>query len=173
MKVLPAVLFGLSLATSVNAQVKTKIQELCITPQSTIRNFFNTMSGPSGQSRDSALYRSFFSPESYSWYITNYSGDSILLKTSLTKVKGATNHGLSIFQTWEKNGFREDVFSIKVDQYRNIAQAWVVAKVKPKETEETTYLVQDSFQLFFDGVRWVIMSICWQREVDGHPIPNQ
>lgn len=45
-----AVFFGISLATSVNAQVKTKIQELCITPQSTIRNFFKAMSGPSGQS---------------------------------------------------------------------------------------------------------------------------
>lgn len=173
MKILPAVFFGLSLTTSVNGQVKTKIQELCITPQSAIRNFFNTMSGPSGQSRDSVLYRSFFSPESYSWYITNYSGDSILLTTSLTKVKGTREPRLSIFKIWEKNGFREEVFSIKVDQYRNIAQCWVVAKVKPKEAEEITYLVQDSFQLFFDGVRWWIMSICWQREVNGHPIPNQ
>lgn len=31
------------------------------------------------------------------------------------KANGITKHGPSIFQTWEKNGFHEEVFAIKVD----------------------------------------------------------
>jgi hypothetical protein len=30
----------------------------------------------------------------------------------------------------------------------------------------------NSIQLFYDGARWWIMSICWQHESPEHPVPE-
>jgi hypothetical protein len=165
-------LFSLSVIIS-RGQTNGKIETICKTPESTIHGFFNCMSGPAGQERDSTLFAQFFYPENFYWHITNTSPalDSVSVVTTFSKrppVKDTVV--VSQYVRWKNDGFHGRAVSIKINRYRNIAQAWVIAEVKPKENESTVRRVQDSFQLYFDGRRWWIMSIAWQPAVAGYPV---
>ena len=131
------------------------------------------MSGPAGENRDSALFVQFYYPETFYWNIAGRLKQTDTPKVQTTFSTPQIKKDSSVpsqFTRWKMNGFHEEAVSIKIDRYENIAHAWVVAQVKPKENETLTYRVQDSFQLYYDGKRWWIMSIAWQPETKWEKI---
>ncbi|HWA17079.1 MAG TPA: hypothetical protein VG817_11630, partial [Gemmatimonadales bacterium] len=69
-------------------------------------------------------------------------------------------------------GFREHELARRTDRYGAIAQAYSsYASFKHGETTPFSRGI-NSFQLFWDGTRWWIMSIVWDDERPDNPLPK-
>ena len=71
-------------------------------------------------------------------------------------------------------GFYEREVARRVDQFGHIAHAFstYVASGDPDNREPLGRGI-NSIQLWFDGQRWWVMSLLWDDERPGHPIPTQ
>jgi len=73
-----------------------------------------------------------------------------------------------------KEGFFERAASNKVDEFDHMAHVWSVYESRhSKEEKEPFQRGINSFQLINDGKRWWVLTIYWQGEDKGHPIPSK
>ena len=74
----------------------------------------------------------------------------------------------------EREGFHEREIARKVDQFGNVVQVFSSYHAfKKKDDKEPFMRGINSFQLFYDGKRWWVVSIFWQQESPETPIPTQ
>jgi hypothetical protein len=75
---------------------------------------------------------------------------------------------------FEANDFYEREIARRVEKYGHIAQAFsTYASYDGVDVLEPFARGINSFQLWNDGERWWIVSICWQRETVELPIPEE
>lgn len=131
---------------------------------------YDVISGDAGQPRDWDRFRSLFYK------------DARLIPTSKnaeTKIFGAnpiTPEGYikRVEPIFAKDGFYEKEIARKMDTYGNIVQAFSTYEARRKKDDEKPFLRGiNSFQLFFDGNRWWVLTIFWQAETPDNPIPNK
>src|ERR1700683_3363497 len=74
----------------------------------------------------------------------------------------------------EKNGFFEREASPHADRYGNIMQIFspYESRHDGKDAEPFARGI-NSFQLFFDGARWWVVTIFWQEETPDAPLPKE
>jgi len=73
-----------------------------------------------------------------------------------------------------KEGFFERAASNRVDEFDHMAQVWSVYESRHnKDDKEPFQRGINSFQLINDGKRWWVLTIYWQGEDKGHPIPSK
>jgi hypothetical protein len=74
----------------------------------------------------------------------------------------------------EKNGFFEREASRHADRYGNIMQVFSTYESRHdgKDAEPFARGI-NSFQLFFDGARWWVVTIFWQEETPDTPLPKE
>jgi hypothetical protein len=74
----------------------------------------------------------------------------------------------------EKNGFFEKEIARRSEQFGHIAHVWSTYESRHKDDDPEPFMRGvNSIQLFYDGSRWWIVSIYWQHESTGHPIPGK
>ena len=128
---------------------------------------YDVISGPVGQRRDWDRMRSLFIP------------GGRLIPTG-TRPDGAVRMRLLEVNDYiatsgpflERVGFREREIARRVDRYGNIAHVFSTYEGRT-ETDTTVIRGINSIQLIYDGTRWWVVSVYWEAERPGNPIPPQ
>ncbi|MGC1944417.1 MAG: hypothetical protein WA664_11735, partial [Candidatus Acidiferrales bacterium] len=73
-----------------------------------------------------------------------------------------------------KNGFAEREASRKSERYGNIMQVFSTYESRHDAKDATPFARGiNSFQLYFDGSRWWVVTILWQEESPDNPLPKE
>jgi hypothetical protein len=75
---------------------------------------------------------------------------------------------------FEKNGFSEKEIARRSEKWANILQAFSTYESRHDAKDAAPFARGiNSFQLFFDGTRWWILTIYWQEETPDNPLPAE
>lgn len=138
-------------------------------PDAILAACYDVISGPAGQKRDWDRFRSLFLP------------GARLVPSGPKKDGGffarvVTPDEYAKFADtyFEKNGFAENEIARKSERYGNIMQIFstYASRHDAKDPEPFERGI-NSFQLFYDGARWWIVTIYWQGETKEAPIPKE
>ena len=158
------------------AQNKPHVERPLIAPRtedvSTIEGIvkasYETISGGVGVPRDWGRDRTLFDPDSRSVAV------SVDPKTGAVTAKAKTEQEFADEgDTWlVKNGFTERELAHVIKRYGNVATVLSSYEGKTAAGKVITRGV-NIFQLYFDGKRWWILSMVWDEERPGNPIPTE
>jgi hypothetical protein len=151
------------------APAPTAKQEDVASPDAIIAAVYDVISGPAGQKRDWDRMRSLFYP------------GARLIRTAAKKEGGMEAGPLSVQEYidrvsvyFEKNGFSEKEISRRTEKWANILQAFSTYESRHDAKDAAPFARGiNSFQLFFDGTRWWILTIYWQQETPENALPAE
>ena len=72
-----------------------------------------------------------------------------------------------------KEGFFEVSIANRVESWDHMAEVWSTYESRHAKGEQPFARGVNSFQLFFDGTRWWIVTIYWEDETPGHSLPEK
>jgi hypothetical protein len=138
-------------------------------PDAIMAATYDVISGPAGQKRDWNHMRSLFYP------------GARLIRTAPKKEGGMAATSFSVQDYvdrasvyFEKNGFTEREIARRTERWGNILQAFSTYESRHDVKDATPFARGiNSFQLFFDGARWWILTIYWQEETPENPLPSE
>ena len=138
-------------------------------PDAIIAATYQVISGPAGQTRDWNRMRSLFHPSAR------------LIRTAPQEGGGMTAGSFTVEGYIEragpyfmKNGFWEKETARRSEQWGNIFEAFSTYESRHDAKEATPFARGiNSFQLFFDGKRWWVLTIYWQEETPNNPLPAE
>lgn len=156
-------------ASPTAAQVPVANAADVASPDAIIAATYDVISGPAGQKRDWDRMRSLFYP------------GARLIRTAPKKEGGM---GATVLSSqdyidrasvyFEKNGFTEREIARRTENWGNILHAFSTYESRHDVKDATPFARGiNSFQLFFDGTRWWILTIYWQEETPEHPLPAE
>jgi hypothetical protein len=138
-------------------------------PDAILAATYDVISGPAGQDRDWDRMRSLFYP------------GARLIRTEAKKEGGLHAAVLTpedfierAGNYFKKNGFYEREIARRAERWGSIMQAFSTYESRhdPKDPAPFARGI-NSFQLFFDGTRWWIMTIYWADETTQTPLPPE
>lgn len=129
--------------------------------------YYEIVSGPIGQSRDFDRLRNLFHPEAKLIY-SFWSEDDNSFKLMPMDIEGY----IGKLDYLDKKGFYEEELNVSSETYGSITHSISTYKfwMEDKTAEGRGFT---SYQYFFDGNRYWIMSMFWQMESDQYPIPDE
>ena len=138
-------------------------------PDAILAAAYNVISGPAGQKRDWDRFRSLC-----------WSG-ARLIPTRANKDAAGFNalvltpeeYIARVTPIFEKTGFYETEAVRRMERFGNIVQVFSTYESRHDPKEPPFQRGINSFQLFFDGSRWWIISVFWQAETPEFPIPKE
>ena len=133
---------------------------------SVVRAVYEVISGPAGV-RDWARFRSLFSEGAR--LIPVRSTAEATSVTVLTPDEYAKRAGAN----FEKNTFYESEAARRVDTFGNIAHVFSTYESRRAPGEKPFARGINSFQLVKTGGAWKVMTILWDAEREGNPIPEK
>jgi hypothetical protein len=134
-----------------------------------VKAAYATISGPKGEKRDWNRFRSLFLPGGRLIY-TDTRKEGGYVATSVS----ASEYAAQVDPFFDKESFFEVDTSRHIDRYGNIVQLFSLYESRHDPKDPKPYVRGiNSFQLFFDGTRWWIVSILWQEETPDVPIPKE
>jgi hypothetical protein len=156
-------------ASPTAAQVPVANAADVASPDAIIAATYAVISGPAGQKRDWDRMRSLFYP------------GARLIRTAPKKEGGM---GATVLSSqdyidrasvyFEKNGFTEREIARRTEKWGNILHAFSTYESRHDAKDALPFARGiNSFQLFFDGTRWWILTIYWQEETPEHPLPAE
>jgi Domain of Unknown Function (DUF1080) len=134
-----------------------------------LRTAYDTISGAAGQQRNWDRFRSLFvSGARLAAVVPDHKGG---FRSVVFSADEYIKQGDPYFQ---KNGFFEHEVARRTERFADIAQVFSTYESRhadddPKPFERGI----NSFQLMNDGDRWWIVTIFWQGETPGSPIPKE
>jgi hypothetical protein len=132
-----------------------------------IAALYDVISGPAGQPRDWNRMRSLFIPRGRLMPTTARPGGATGVLVWEVNDYIATSGA-----TLERVGFHEVELARRTEVYGNIAHVFSTYEGR-METEPTVIRGINSIQLLNDGERWWVVSVYWQAETPGNPVPAQ
>ena len=128
---------------------------------------YDVISGPAGQQRDWDRMRSLFAPGARLIpTIYRPDGTPTLLTWTVDQYINVAGPRL------EQAGFFEREVARTTERYGGIVQAFSTYESRHAADDPTPFQRGiNSFQLFYDGTRWWIVTIYWEGERPGNPIP--
>ncbi len=131
---------------------------------------YDVISGPAGKKRDWDRMRSLFYPGARLIPVGKHPNDAEIRARVLTP-DGYVERSAPFL---EKEGFFERSIANKIDRYGSIAHVFSTYESRHNAADAQPFQRGiNSFQLINDGKRWWIMTIMWQGETPGNPIPQQ
>jgi hypothetical protein len=138
-------------------------------PEAIIAAVYDVISGPAGQKRNWDRMRTLFVP------------DARMIPTGKKSTGESTRRTLSVEDYiansgpfLEKDGFFEKEIGNKTEQFGNIVHVFSTYESKRAVTDEKPFMRGiNSFQLWYDGKRWWVITILWQSESADTPIPEK
>src|SRR5579862_1799311 len=138
-------------------------------PEAILAANYDAISGPVGR-RDWDRFRSLYLPDARLGSV-RHSADGAGLSTHSFTLEEFVAFASTYFK---KDGFFEKEISRHTDQYSNIMQVFSTYESRHDSKDLKPFARGiNSFQLFFDGNRWWIVSIFWQGESPDAPIPEE
>jgi hypothetical protein len=132
---------------------------------------YDVISGPAGQKRDWNRERSLFYPGARVIPTASVPGrNDVDLEPQMLDVEGYISRVEPLLQ----KGFYEKEVARRTDQFGRIAHVWSTYESRHDPSDPKPFMCGiNSFQLFNDGSRWWILSVCWQHETAEHAIPGK
>ena len=138
-------------------------------PEAIIAAVYDVISGPAGQKRNWDRMRTLFVP------------DARMIPTGKRATGESTRRVLAVEEYitssgpfLEKDGFFEIEIGKKIEQFGNIVHVFSTYESKRAMTDEKPFMRGiNSFQLWYDGKRWWVITILWQNESQDTPIPEK
>ncbi len=140
-----------------------------VSPDAILAATYEVISGPAGQGRDWTRFRSLFLPGARLIPTRRNEVGSGVSARSLTP----DDYVARASPIFEKEGFFERESARRMERYGNIVQAFSTYESRHQPSEEPFARGINSFQLFFDGTRWWVVTILWQAETAENPIPSE
>jgi hypothetical protein len=133
-----------------------------------VASLYDVISGPAKQARNWDRMRSLFVP------------GARLIPTGLSGT-GASARVLDVdayiervTPVFERDGFYEREIARKIDQFGNIAQLFSTYESRHTPDDPAPFARGiNSIQLLRDGSRWWVVTVYWDAERPGNPIPPQ
>ena len=134
---------------------------------------YDVISGPAGQERDWNRERSLFFPGAR-LIPTRKETDEPQSQSSLAPQALDVESFIARSQKFLVNGFFEKEIARRTEQFGQIAHVWSTYESRHRADDPQPFMRGiNSFQLFYDGSRWWIVTIFWQHENADHPIPSR
>jgi len=133
-----------------------------------VKASYETISGGVGVPRQWGRDRTLFDPNSRSVAIRVDAKTAAVSATSMTEQEFADRSDASAV----REGFTERELNHVIHRYGNVAtvlSSYEGAAASGKGVERGVNI----FQLYFDGNRWWILSMVWDEERPGNPIPPE
>jgi len=138
-------------------------------PEAIVTAVYDVISGPAGQKRNWDRMRTLFVP------------DARMIPTGKRPTGESTRRVLSVEEYitnsgpfLQKDGFFEKEIGNKTEQFGNIVHVFSTYESKKALTDEKPFMRGiNSFQLWYDGKRWWVITILWQSESKDMPIPEK
>ena len=137
------------------------------TIESTVAALYEVISGPAGP-RDWDRFQSLFVPEAHLIY-SGKRKDGSLGHKALTPAEYREQSGPFFLE----EGFFETALANKIDRFGTIAHVFSTYESRRDKAGKPFARGINSIQLLFDGTRWWLMSVMWDEERDGNPIPEK
>ena len=155
-------------ATSLSDSIPADPKDVS-SPEAIITAVYEVISGPAGQKRNWDRMRTLFVP------------DARMIPTGKRPTGESTRRVLSVEEYiassgpfLEKDGFFESEIGRRTEQFGNIVHIFSTYESKRTPTDEKPFTRGiNSFQLWFDGKRWWVITILWQGESKETPIPEK
>jgi len=138
-------------------------------PDAILAAAYGVISGPKGQKRDWERFRSLCLPGAR-FIPTGAKKDGT---GSFARVLSPEEYVDRANPIFEKDGFYETEAARRTERYGNIAQIFSTYESRHDPKEAPFARGINSFQLFFDGTRWWVVSVFWQGETPENPIPKE
>ncbi|WP_412061542.1 hypothetical protein [Rubrivirga sp. IMCC45206] len=137
-----------------------------------LSSVYAVISGPATEARDWDRFLSMMHPEAR-LIPTGVGADGVGFARVMTphdyiEVVGPVFRDSPMFQG---KGFYEVEAARRVERYGSIAHVWSTYESRLDPAEAPFARGINSFQLFWDGRRWHVLSIFWHQEDDATPIP--
>ncbi len=128
-----------------------------------MRAVYEVISGPAGAKRDWNRMRSLFT------------SNARLMPLAPNGLRSGTveDYINSSGPMLERDGFFEQEIARTVEQYGDIAHVFSTYQARRSANGPVFMRGINSFQLVRHGGRWWVVSIMWQQEAPGRPIPPQ
>ncbi len=138
-----------------------------VAPDSLIAALYDVISGPAGQERDWDRFRSLFAEDARLLTVAHPDeGADQLLAFSVEDFIARAD------QAFVETGFFERELSREEDRYAGVLHAFsTYASYRTAGAEEPIDRGINSIQLMHDGRRWYIVTIFWDSERSGTPVP--
>jgi hypothetical protein len=138
-------------------------------PEAIIAAVYDVISGPAGQKRNWDRMRTLFVP------------DARMIPTGMRPTGESTRRVLTVEEYiansgsfLEKDGFFETEIGKRTEQFGNIVHVFSTYESKRTLADEKPFMRGiNSFQLWYDGKRWWVITILWQSESKDTPIPEK
>jgi hypothetical protein len=138
-------------------------------PAAILAAVYEVISGAAGQARDWDRFRSLFLPgarliptgpkkEGGGFFARTYTPEEYVARAT---------------PVFEKEGFYEKEAARRMERYGNIVQVFSTYESRHEPKQAPFARGINSFQLFFDGTRWWVVTIFWQAETPETPIPKE
>jgi uncharacterized low-complexity protein len=138
-------------------------------PDAILAATYDVISGPAGQKRDWDRFRSLFLPGARLVAVVKRPDGGLTAQTATPEQYAA--YADTYFQ---KNGFAEREIARHADRYGDIMQIFSTYESRRDPNDETPFARGiNSFQLFYDGTRWWVVTIYWQEESPENPLPKE
>lgn len=130
---------------------------------------YDVISGPAGQHRDWDRFRSLF-----------VSGARLIPVVAKktggyeTRIITPDEYAQKADAYFLKNGFAEREIAQKAERYGNIMQIFSTYESRHDAKDAQPFARGiNSFQLFYDGTRWWVVTIYWLEETPENPLPKE
>lgn len=138
------------------------------TIESTMQAVLDVISGPAGKKIDVARFRNLFRGDVKFLIRSKTREGQLVIRESSVE-----DYAKNIMPRIEAQDFFETVGSLTIDRYGDIAQVFMVYETRRTATGEPFDKGINSFQLIYDQNRWWVVSLMWQAESSGVPIPKE
>jgi hypothetical protein len=139
-------------------------------PDAILAATYDVISGPAGQQRDWDRFRSLFVPGARLIPVVSRKtggGFDTRIITPDEYAKFADTY-------FQKNGFAEREIAQKAERYGNIMQIFSTYESRHDAKDAQPFARGiNSFQLFYDGTRWWVVTIYWLEETPENPLPKE
>ena len=129
---------------------------------------YETISGGVGVPRQWGRDRTLFDPNSRSVAVSVNPKTGAVMTRRMTEQEYADESDASFV----KNGFTEREIKHIIKRFGNVATVLSSSEASEAAGKSKTRGV-NIFQLYFDGKRWWILSMVWDEERPGNPIPAE
>jgi len=133
---------------------------------------YDVISGPPGQARDWARFRSLFIPTARMIPIGMIPTGARADGLHGLRLMGPNDYIASSGPLLLDKGFHERELARRVEQFGHIAQVFSSYEARIVKDDHTMRGI-NSIQLMNDGKRWWIMSLMWEAESDKLKLPAQ
>lgn len=139
------------------------------TPEAIITAVYDVISGDAGVARDWDRFRSLFHPAAR-LIPSGVRPDGTIAASSLTPEDYVTRAGPQL----ERDGFHEIEIASTSERFGSVVHVFSTYEARRSLDDAEPFLRGiNSFQLFFDGTRWWVLTIYWRAEDDSLPIPDE